>query len=119
MKKTEKNRKKLHCVFMDLEKTCDTLPREELLYEKSWCDRKVLHVSVMQDMYQGRRKIYWSQLLLENLIVRLINTAHAPRPKKCLLICLKITAYQNQFQCIFEPWPLYLSGYIKRLLFHQ
>ena len=42
---------------MHLENTCDTVPREELLYEKSWGDRQVQHINV-QDMYKGSGKTF-------------------------------------------------------------
>ena len=41
---------------MHLEKTCDTVPREELLYEKRWGDRQVQCVSVIRDTYEGSQK---------------------------------------------------------------
>ena len=45
--------KELHCVFVDLEKAYDKVPREELWYcmRKSRVAEK--YVKVVQDMYEG------------------------------------------------------------------
>ena len=54
MEKYREGQKELHCVFMDLEKPYDTVPRNELWY----CLRKVKvaekYLNVIQDMYEGR-----------------------------------------------------------------
>ena len=53
MKKYRKGQKELHCVFVDLEKAFDKVPREELWY----CMRKLQvaekYVKVVQDMYEN------------------------------------------------------------------
>ena len=52
MKKYRDGQKELHCVFVDLEKAYDKVPREELRYcmRKSQVAEK--YVGVMQDMYE-------------------------------------------------------------------
>ncbi|KAM8881452.1 uncharacterized protein ACB058_001631 [Synchiropus picturatus] len=51
MEKYREGQKELHCLFVDLEKVYDTVPREELWYcmRKSGVAEK--YVGVVQDMY--------------------------------------------------------------------
>ncbi|KAK3523752.1 hypothetical protein QTP70_009235 [Hemibagrus guttatus] len=57
MEKYRDGQRELHCVFVDLEKACDRLPREELWYcmRKSGVAEK--YVRVVQDMYERSRTV--------------------------------------------------------------
>ena len=57
MEKYREGQRKLHCIFLDLEKAYDRVPREELCY----CMRKSRivekYVQLVQDMYEGSEAV--------------------------------------------------------------
>ena len=55
MEKYREVQRKLHCVFVNLEKTFDRVPREELRYcmRKSGMAKK--YVQLVQNMYEGNK----------------------------------------------------------------
>ncbi|KAK3560857.1 hypothetical protein QTP86_022619 [Hemibagrus guttatus] len=57
MEKYRDGQRELHCLFVDLEKACDRVPREELWYcmRKSGVAEK--YVRVVQDMYERSRTV--------------------------------------------------------------
>ena len=57
MEKYREGQRELHCIFVDLQKTYDRVPREELWYclRKSGMTEK--HVQLVQDIYEGSKTI--------------------------------------------------------------
>ena len=52
MKKYREGQRELHCVFVDLEKTYDRVPREKLWYCMRKSEIQTKYVQLVQDMYE-------------------------------------------------------------------
>ncbi|KAK3516828.1 hypothetical protein QTP70_023704, partial [Hemibagrus guttatus] len=67
MEKYRDGQRELHCVFVDLEKAYDRVPREELWYcmRKSGVAEK--HVRVVQDMYERSRTVVRCAVVMDQL----------------------------------------------------
>ncbi|KAK3542950.1 hypothetical protein QTP70_007292 [Hemibagrus guttatus] len=67
MEKYRDGQKELHCVFVDLEKAYDRVPREELWYcmKKSGVAEK--YVRVVQDMYERSRTVVRCAVVMDQL----------------------------------------------------
>ncbi|KAK3510913.1 hypothetical protein QTP70_025546 [Hemibagrus guttatus] len=57
MEKYRDGQRELHCVFVDLEKAYDRVPREELWYCKRKSEVAEKYVRVVQDMYERSRTV--------------------------------------------------------------
>ena len=58
MEKYREGQKELHCVFVDLEKACDKVPREEVLYcIQSGMTEKFMRI--VQNMYDDSITAVW------------------------------------------------------------
>ena len=55
MEKWREGQKELHCVFIDLEKAYDRVPREELWKCMRQAGIPECYVGSIQDMYEGAR----------------------------------------------------------------
>ncbi|KAK3515567.1 hypothetical protein QTP70_024592 [Hemibagrus guttatus] len=57
MEKYRDGQRELHCLFVDLEKACDRVPREELWYCMGKSGVAEKYVRVVQDMYERSRTV--------------------------------------------------------------
>ena len=57
MEKYREVQRELHCVFVDLEKTFDRVPREELWYSMRKSGMAEKYVQLVQNMYEGNKTV--------------------------------------------------------------
>ena len=55
--KYREGQRELHCVFIDLEKACDRVPREKLWHCMRQSGIVEKHVQLIQDMYEGSKTV--------------------------------------------------------------
>ena len=57
MEKYREGYRELHCVFVDLEKAYDRVPREELWYCIKKSGMEEMYVRLLRDMYKGSETV--------------------------------------------------------------
>ncbi|KAK3516019.1 hypothetical protein QTP70_001839 [Hemibagrus guttatus] len=67
MEKYRDGQRELHCVFVDLEKAYDRVPREELWYCMSKSGVAEKYVRVVQDMYERSRTVVRCAVVMDQL----------------------------------------------------
>ena len=108
MEKYREGQRELHCVFLDLEKAYDRVPREELWYcmRKSGMTEK--YVQLVQDMYKGSKTVLRCAVgTTESLKVKIgLHQGSALSPFLFAVIIDRLTGKIRKE----PPWTMNLSG---------